>query len=102
LISLMASRVLPSRHGQVVPEQYELTSLTQILSQATLQQYGSAVQTSSAQVLHVVESFEPDEQTACAQLPPPPPPPPPPPVQLSPQYSGTSLTQMPSHWTSQQ
>jgi len=40
-----------------------LTSLTQILSQATLQQYGSAVQTSSAHVLHVEPSAAPDLQT---------------------------------------
>jgi hypothetical protein len=77
-----------------------LTSLTQILSHATVQQYGSCVHTSSAHVLHVVPSAAPDLQTACAQLPPPPPPPL---VQVWPeQYFGTSLTQIESHWTSQQ
>jgi hypothetical protein len=40
-----------------------LTSLTQILSQATLQQYGSAVHTSSEHVLHVEPSAAPDLQT---------------------------------------
>jgi hypothetical protein len=93
-----------------------LTSLTQMLSHAVVQQYGSYVQTSSAHVLHVSVSGLPVLQTACEHVPPPPPPPllpplldppellppPPPGEQLSPQYLGTSLTQMLSHWTWQQ
>lgn len=117
--------------------QYDCTSLTQMLSQSVLQQYGSAEQTSSEHVLHVVVRCEPAEQTLCEQVPLPPPlllpeleplleplllppldeplellellleellPPLllPPPVQLSPQYLGTSLTQMPSQRVVQQ
>ena len=101
-----------------------------MLSQSVLQQYGSAEQTSSEQVLHVVVRCEPAEQTLCEQVPLPPPlllpeleplllpldeplelllleellPPLllPPPVQLSPQYLGTSLTQMLSQRVVQQ
>jgi hypothetical protein len=79
-----------------LPGQYEPTSLTQMLSQVTLQQYGSTLQTSSAQALQVVVSFEPAVQTAWLHVPPPPL------VQVSPQYFGTSLTQMPSHCSLQQ
>lgn len=43
--------------------QYVGTSLTQMLSQSTLQQYGSLAHTSPAQVLHVEVSFEPELQT---------------------------------------
>ena len=105
-------------YGQLVP-QYAGTSLTQILSHWTEQQYGSAAQTSPAHVLHELLRGTPVVHVAWAQLPPPPlllPPellplllpeelPPellPPPVQLVPQYVGTSLTQMLSHFTWQQ
>jgi hypothetical protein len=50
-----------------------LTSLTQILSQSVVQQYGSFTQTSSAQVLHVSVRWVPAEQTLCLQVLPPPP-----------------------------
>jgi len=43
--------------------QYEGTSLTQILSQSTEQQYGSCAHTSPEHVLHVEVSFEPELQT---------------------------------------
>lgn len=43
--------------------QYAGTSLTQILSQSTSQQYGSLAQTSPAHVLHVEVSFAPELQT---------------------------------------
>ena len=47
-----------------MPEaQYVGTSLTQILSQSTEQQYGSCAHTSPAHVLHVEVSFEPEVQT---------------------------------------
>ena len=42
-------------------------------SQSVLQQYGSRVHTSSAQVLHDSVRGAPCVQTLCAQLPPPPP-----------------------------
>jgi hypothetical protein len=84
-------------HGHVWPLQSWLTSLTQILSQATSQQYGSAAQTSPEHVLHDEPSAAPDLQTLCAQVPPPPPP------QVVPgQSCGTSLTQMLSHCVVQQ
>ena len=55
-------------------EQYSLTSRTQMRSHSVLQQYGSLVHTSSAQVLHDSVSFAPGLQTACEHVPPPPPP----------------------------
>lgn len=58
-----------------MPPQYVGTSLTQILSQSTEQQYGSCAQTSPAQVLHVDVRCEPVVQTGCEHVPPPPPPP---------------------------
>jgi hypothetical protein len=77
-----------------------------MLSHRTSQQYGSAVHTSSAHELHAGLSFDPELHTEWLQVPPPPPPLllplppplllPPPPVHDSPQYFGTSLTQMPS------
>jgi hypothetical protein len=101
-----ALRSPPVRYGQVPATQYSLTSLTQISSQSTAQQYGSAEHTSSAHVLHDSFSLLPGSQTGCEHVPPPPPlllppllPPlllPPPPPHDSPQYLGTSLTQMPS------
>jgi hypothetical protein len=51
------------RYGQVPEAQYVGTSLTQILSQSTEQQYGSTAQTSPAHVLHVEVSLPPAEQT---------------------------------------
>ena len=50
-----------------------MTSLTQMLSQSVVQQYGSFTQTSSAQVLHVSVRCVPAEQTLCEHVPPPPP-----------------------------
>ena len=91
-----------------------------MLSQVTLQQYGSTEQMSVAQVLHVDFSFEPVAQTLCLQVPPPPPPPLlevlpellplllplllllPPPPQLSPQIEPTSPTHTESHLVLQQ
>jgi len=52
-----------SGQGQVPAAQYAGTSLTQILSQSTEQQYGSCAQTSPEHVLHVEVSFEPALQT---------------------------------------
>ena len=49
------------------------TSLTQMPSQSVLQQYGSYLHTSPAQVLQVEVSFEPVEQTGWLHVPPPPP-----------------------------
>ncbi len=104
--------------GQVPGAQLPLASLTQMLSQSVLQQYGSNEQTSVAHVLQELVSLEPDEHTECLHDPPPPPllepellpllepelPPLllPPPVHDEPQYVGTSLTQMLSHWVLQQ
>ena len=106
--------------------QYELTSPTQMLSQSVLQQYGSAAHTSVAHASHVEVRLEPDAHTEWPHVPPPlelplldplelPPLepellplldplllPPPPPLHDWPQYVGTSLTQMLSHWLLQQ
>jgi len=51
------------RQGQVPAAQYEGTSLTQILSQSTEQQYGSCAHTSPEHVLHVEVSLVPEVQT---------------------------------------
>ena len=96
--------------------QIEPTSLTQIESQVTLQQYGSDAQMSVAHVSHPEVRCAPVAQTLCLQVSPPPPPellpepllePPelllePPPPQLSPQMEPTSPTQIESHCVLQQ
>lgn len=72
----------------------EPTSLTHCESHFVLQQYESCAQTSAAQLSHVVFSFVPAVQMECEQVELVP--------QLSPQYFGTSPTQMLSHELLQQ